>query len=40
MIMFPEYCRNDIEKSEIKVFNKLKYNNDKAMDNWICRTKR
>ena len=36
MIMFPEYCRNDIEKSEIKVFNKLKYNNDKVMDNWIC----
>jgi len=36
MRMFPEYCRDDIEKSEIKVFNKLKNNTNKLMDNWIC----
>jgi len=36
MKMFPEYCRNDIEKSEIKVFNKLKYNSSKIMNDWIC----
>ena len=35
MIMFPEYCRNDIEKSEIKALIELMHSDKKNDENGI-----